>query len=293
MSLRHYTWPRLVVLAPGASVLDAARAIENNNIGAVVVQQHGEVVGIVTDRDLTIRALSRELNPRETRLADIMTREVVTLRPDASRMEAIQLMRSRGIRRIPLVDESGGVVGVVTLDDLLADEAAPISELGAVVRAQVGSGGPSAPTRLEKEAAARREARLESLRRRFLNEVRTEAGLESIERAEKAALLVLSALLRRVTPDEAMDLMAQLPMKIAAKLRDLPPGPDKSITLQTILDDLTDELGVSAAEAEGIVSAVARTLDENVSAGQMDDIRSQLPAELRHAFSPAMSGGSR
>ncbi|HEY8551800.1 MAG TPA: DUF2267 domain-containing protein, partial [Vicinamibacterales bacterium] len=129
--------------------------------------------------------------------------------------------------------------------------------------------------------------------RRFLNEVRTEAGLESIERAEKAALLVLSALLRRVTPDEAMDLMAQLPMKIAAKLRDLPPGPDKSITLQTILDDLTDELGVSAAEAEGIVSAVARTLDENVSAGQMDDIRSQLPAELRHAFSPAMSGGSR
>src|SRR5690606_24996100 len=247
MSLRHYPWPRLVVLAPGASALEAAWAIENNNIGAVVVQQHGEVVGIVTDRDLTVRVLGRELNPRETRLADVMTRDVVTLPPDGSRMEAIQLMRTHGIRRIPLVDASGGVAGVVTLDDLLADEAAPISELGAVVRAQVGSGGPSAPTRLEKEAAERREARLESTRRRFLNQIRTEAGLESIEQAERAALLVLASLLRRLTPDEAMDLIAQLPMKLTAELRGLQPGPDKTITLETITDDLVNELGVSAS----------------------------------------------
>lgn len=290
MSLRHYTWPRLVVLTPSASALEAARAIENNNIGAVVVQHQREVVGIVTDRDLTVRALGRELNPRETRLADIMTRDVLTLPPEGSRMEAIRLMRSHAIRRIPLVDERGSVVGVVTLDDLLADESAPISELSAVVRAQVGDGGPSAPTRLEKEAAERREARLESTRRRFLNQLRAEAGLDSIEQAETAALVGLSFLLRRLTPDEAMDLVAQLPLKLAEELRDLPPGPDKSITLETMTEGLANEFGISPSEAEGIVSAIARTLDENVSPGQMEDIRSQLPAELRNAFSPAVPG---
>ena len=289
MSLRDYMWPRLVVLPPNRSVLEAARALENNNIGAIVVQHEREIAGIVTDRDLAVRVLGQGLDPHETRLADVMTRDVSTLTPDASRMEAIQLMRSHGIRRIPLVDGTGTVVGVVTLDDLLADEAAPVSELAAVVRAQVGEGGPSAPTRLDQRAAARRESRLDSARLRFLTHLRAESGLESVEQAETACLAVLAPLLRRVTPEEAMDLIAQLPLKIAEELRDLPPGPDKDITLDTMIAALVTELGVSQARAEELVAALARTLDENVSAGQMDDIRQQLPKELRDAFTPAVS----
>jgi uncharacterized protein (DUF2267 family) len=204
-------------------------------------------------------------------------------------MEAVQLMRSRGIRRIPLVDETNAIVGVVTLDDLLADEAAPSSELAAVVRAQVGEGGPSAPTRLDQRAAERRESRLDSTRRRFLNHLRAESGLESFEQAETACLAVLSQLLQRLTPEEAMDLIAQLPLKIAEELRDLPPGPDKDVTLDTMTVALVAELGVTQARAEELVAALARTLDENVSAGQMDDIRQQLPADLRDAFTPAVA----
>lgn len=289
MSLRYYMWPRLVVLAPNRSALEAARALENNNIGAIVVQHEREIAGIVTDRDLAVRVLGQGLDPRETKLADVMTRDVSTLTPDASRMEAIQLMRSQGIRRIPLVDETGAIVGVVTLDDLLADEAAPVSELAAVVRVQVGQGGPSAPTRLDERAAERRESRLESTRRRFLNHLRAEAGLDSVEQAETVCLAVLLPLLQRLTPEEAMDLIAQLPLKIAEELRDLPPGPDKDITLDTMTAALVTEVGVSQARAEELVAAVARTLDENVSAGQMDDIRRQLPKELRHAFTPAVA----
>jgi uncharacterized protein (DUF2267 family) len=289
MSLHEYTWPRLVVLAPNRSALEAARALENNNIGAIVVQHEREVIGIVTDRDLAVRVVGQGRDPRETRLADVMTRSVSTLTPDASRMEAIQLMRSHRIRRIPLVDETNAIVGVVTLDDLLADEAAPSSELAAVVRAQVGEGGPSAPTRLDQRAAERRESRLDSTRRRFLNHFRAESGLESAEQAETACLAVLSPLLRRLTPEEAMDLIAQLPLKIAEALRGLPPGPDKDITRDTMTAALVTELGVSQARAEELVAAFARTLDENVSAGQMDDIRQQLPAELRDAFTPAVT----
>lgn len=289
MSLRDYTWPRLVVLAPNRSALEAARALENNNIGAVLVQHEREIAGIVTDRDLAVRVLGQGLDPRETRLAEVMTPNVSTLPPDASRMEAIQLMRSHGIRRVPLVDEAAAIVGVVTLDDLLADEAVPSSELAAVVRAQVGEGGPSAPTRLDRRAAERRESRLESSRRRFLNHLRAEAGLDSAEQAETAGLTVLSQLLRRLTPDEAMDLIAQLPLKIAEELRDLAPGPDKDITLDTMTAALVNSLGVNQARAEEIVVAIARTLDENVSAGQMDDIRNQLPKDLRNAFTLAVA----
>jgi len=86
-----------------------------------------------------------------------------------------------------------------------------------------------------------------------------------------------------------MDLIAQLPLKIAEELRDLPPGPDKDITLDTMITALVTQLGVSQARAEELVAALARTLDENVSAGQMDDIRQQLPKTLRDAFTPAVS----
>ncbi len=290
MSLRNYTWPRLVVLASNRSALEAARSLETNNIGAIVVQDEREVVGIVTDRDLAVRVLGKGLDPRETRLADVMTRGVSTLTPDASRMEAIQLMRSHGIRRIPLVDKAGAIVGVVTLDDLLVDEAAPSSELAGVVRAQIGKGGPAAPTRLDRRVAERRESRLESSRRRFLNHLRAAAGLDSVEQAQTACLAVLAPLVRRLTPDEAMDLIAQLPLKIADELRDFPPGPDKDITLDVMTAAVVTGLGVTQARAEEIVTAVARTLDENVSGGQMDDIRQQLPKALRDAFTPSLVG---
>ena len=84
MSLRFYRMPRLVALSPSTAVLDAARAIENNNIGAVVVQDQGRVVGIVTDRDLAVRVVGRALDPRTTPLAGVMTTPVATLAPAAS-----------------------------------------------------------------------------------------------------------------------------------------------------------------------------------------------------------------
>ncbi|MDZ4817486.1 MAG: CBS domain-containing protein, partial [Planctomycetota bacterium] len=84
MSLRWYRMPRMVVLKPRNSALEAARAIENNNIGSVVVQDERCVVGMVTDRDLTIRVLGQGLDPRTTTLADVMTSPVATLSPTDS-----------------------------------------------------------------------------------------------------------------------------------------------------------------------------------------------------------------
>ena len=139
MSLKWYRMPRMVALKSSTPVLEAARAIENNNIGAIVVVDDGSVVGMVTDRDLAVRVLGPGLDARTTSLAAVMTTPVATLSPADSQRRAIQLMQQCNIRRIPLV-EAGRLVGIVTLDDLLLDEAAPLDQLSEVVEAQIGAG---------------------------------------------------------------------------------------------------------------------------------------------------------
>ena len=128
MSLKWYRIPRMVVLKPINSVLEAARAIEKNNIGAVIVQDDKRVVGLVTDRDLTVRVLGQGLDPRATTLVDVMTSPVTTLSPADSQADAIRLMQERNVRRTPPV-EAERIVGIVTLDDLLLDEAVPLEQL--------------------------------------------------------------------------------------------------------------------------------------------------------------------
>jgi CBS domain-containing protein/uncharacterized protein (DUF2267 family) len=282
MSLKWYQRPRLVALNTGAPVLEAARAIENNNIGAVVVQDQGAVVGIVTDRDLAVRVVGRGLDPKTTPLADVMTTPVVTLSPKDSQSDAIRLMQERNVRRIPLV-EGKRFVGLVTLDDLLLDEAAPLDQLAAIVQAQIGEGGlPASP---RSPAMRRRAARAEATYGRLLNQLQADAALDNAEEAETALDVVLKSVMRRLTAGEAKDLIAQLPSLLQPTLRALPPGPDKLITRSTIEAELVQELGVDASRAAQILAAVGRTIAQTVSAGQIKDVQSQLPEDLRGIFS--------
>lgn len=285
MSLKWYVRPRMVVLNPSASALEAARAIENNNIGAVVVQEKGRVVGIVTDRDLTARVVGQGRDPRTTRLADVMSAPVVTLSTSDSQADAIQIMQTRSIRRIPLVDGER-LVGMVTLDDLFLDEAAPLDELSAVVHAQIGEGGPAATPRAPGER--RRAARAQSTYMRLLKEVKAATGLHDSGQAEIALEVVLSALVRRLIPDEAKDFIAQLPSLLQRKLAALPPGPDKLITRETIEMELVERLDVDTDRARELMRAVADTIAEHVTPGEMEEVQRALPRELRTLFtSPA------
>lgn len=279
----------MVVLDQGAPVFEAARAIENNNIGAVVVQHRGNVVGILTDRDLAIRVLAHALDPNTTTIADVMTRNVATLSPSDDQSDAIRLMQDRNCRRIPLV-EHGRVVGMVTLDDLLLDEAAPIGELAAIVHAQIGEGGPAPTPRAATRARARSLARAEATYYRLLALVRERTGLTDAAEAEGALEVVLNYVLRRLTPEEARDLIAQLPSLLHEELRSLPPGPDKSITRSGIEEAVARRLGVDGERAAEILLAVGECIAYNVSAGQIDDVRRQLPAALRDIFpDPALA----
>jgi CBS domain-containing protein/uncharacterized protein (DUF2267 family) len=281
MPLKAYIRPRLVILGPDASALDAARAIENNNIGAVVVQDRGQVVGIVTDRDLAVQIVGHGLDAAATPLSDIMTSPVASLSTDDTHTDAIALMQSRNVRRIPLI-EGGRAVGIVTLDDLLLDEAAPLEQLGAVVESQIGEGGPTGSVR--SPARVRSLARAEATLRRLLNRVRLEARLDDTEQAESALEVVLTMLVRRLTPDEAKDLVAQLPSLLQPALRRYATGPDKSVGRAAIEGALAERLGVDSARAAALLDAVGTVIAQSVSEGQMEDVRKQLPQELRGAF---------
>jgi len=280
MSLKWYRMPRMVVLKPSNSVLEAARAIEKNNIGAVIVQDDKRVVGMVTDRDLAVRVLGKGLDANATKLAEVMTSPIVTLSPTDNQSDAIRLMQQRNIRRIPLV-EAERIVGIVTLDDLLLDEAAPLEQLAAIVEAQIGDGGP-AP--LRSPMARRGAARAQATYGRMLNALRDHAELETSERAEMALEIVVGSIVRRLPPNEAKNFMAQLPSLLQQTLRELPPGPDKSITRQTIEAELSERLGADKTHAWQIGTAVGDIVAESVSCGQMEDLHGQLPDGLRGIF---------
>jgi CBS domain-containing protein len=107
----------------GSTLVDAAREMRDQDIGDVlVIDDDGFLAGIVTDRDIAVRAVAEGRDPADVTVDEIFTgRVIVTTTPAAELDAAAEIMRSSAIRRLPVVDE-GRIVGVVTLGDLAIEE---------------------------------------------------------------------------------------------------------------------------------------------------------------------------
>jgi CBS domain-containing protein len=118
---------------PDESAQSAADRMVERGVGTLIVLNDSQQpVGIVTDRDLVTRVLARRRDPAITLLRDVMTSGPRTISEDASIESALSLMRGGGFRRIPVVDHKKALVGVLSLDDvlaLLAEEFGPIGQL--------------------------------------------------------------------------------------------------------------------------------------------------------------------
>lgn len=114
------------------TVLVAARTMRDEDVGAVVVISGGQPEGIVTDRDIVVRAVADEREPGDTSVAEVMTRNVVSLTPADSVDRAAALMRENAVRRLPVV-ENGQVAGIVSLGDLAIerDSRSALAEISA------------------------------------------------------------------------------------------------------------------------------------------------------------------
>jgi CBS domain-containing protein len=119
------------------TVLEAARLMRQHHVGDLVVVDESAgkrvPVGIVTDRDVVLEIVCMELDPSVLTAGDIMGLELVTVRESEGVFETIRYMRAKGVRRIPVVDAHGGLVGIVTLDDLLEVLAEEMSELARLI----------------------------------------------------------------------------------------------------------------------------------------------------------------
>jgi CBS domain-containing protein len=107
----------LVKLDVNASVLEAARHMRDASIGDVLVTEQGRLRGIVTDRDLVVRCLATQGDPAATKLKEVCSEDLVTLKPHDNFQNAVQLMNDHAVRRLPVVD-GDEVVGIVSLGDL-------------------------------------------------------------------------------------------------------------------------------------------------------------------------------
>lgn len=108
--------PRCV--SPDTPVSEAAELMESEDVGALPVLDGDQLAGMITDRDIVIRAVARGKDPRGMPVRDVSSREIVTVRDDEDLSEALALMASHRVRRLPVVDEANQLVGMLAQADV-------------------------------------------------------------------------------------------------------------------------------------------------------------------------------
>jgi len=137
MLLKDVCTVDVVCCGPDTRITDAAHLMRQKHVGDLIVVDEPDgdrvPVGVVTDRDIVVEVLGKDLDPAATRLADIMRTPVVIASENEDTAVAVERMRVHGVRRIPVVGRGGALVGVITLDDLLKLFAADVDALLDVV----------------------------------------------------------------------------------------------------------------------------------------------------------------
>jgi CBS domain-containing protein len=117
----------VITVSSEATVAEAAALMRQHHIGAlVIVGAGGKPVGILTDRDIVMEVVAAGLAPQGVKVTEIVQRPLVPVSEAASLAEAVRLMSVNGVRRMPVVDGRGGLVGIITLDDILRQLIGPL-----------------------------------------------------------------------------------------------------------------------------------------------------------------------
>lgn len=132
--VRNVCNPNVVTVLPTATVAEAAALMRRHHVGTVVIVDaqgaQGKPVGIVTDRDIVVEVVAAGVDPGKLAVGEITQRPLITLSADAASSHAVREMATNGVRRMPVVDARGALVGIVSLDDVLVDLIAPLVAIG-------------------------------------------------------------------------------------------------------------------------------------------------------------------
>jgi CBS domain-containing protein len=108
--------PRTV--EPSATVQEAAKAMRDQDVGPIPIVENGSLSGILTDRDIVVRVVAEGKDPSSTTVRDIASRDLVTIDPEQTLDEALRLMAKHQVRRLPVCEEDGRLVGIVAQADV-------------------------------------------------------------------------------------------------------------------------------------------------------------------------------
>lgn len=115
------------------TVVEAANLMRHNHVGDLVVVEESDgrrtPLGIVTDRDLVVEVVAPGLDPKAIKVGELLIGRLTTVEERARSSDVVRLMATKGVRRMPVVDAAGKLVGIVTIDDLLPQLASQLSEL--------------------------------------------------------------------------------------------------------------------------------------------------------------------
>ena len=140
----------VIICNRSISVLKAAQLMRRYHVGdLVIVDESGGKripVGLITDRDIVTSVIALQLDPATITAGDLISREIVAVREDQGVLETIERMRVHGVRRMPVIDQRGSLVGIISVDDLielLAEELSKLPKLISKERAQEAERKPS------------------------------------------------------------------------------------------------------------------------------------------------------
>lgn len=281
-SIGPFIHRKVVVLATGATAFEAARAMCERGVGSVVVSDgDGHMVGIVTDRDLTCAIVGANFDS-EIDLAEVMTTDLATVDESAALSDVIGLMKDKGVRRVPVVQEVRGkaqrCIGLISLDDLIAARVIEMEDVSAIVRAQIFRRQRSLPEWRGRDVQSRPSTD------EFLRDVEKETGL-SKQASRSFAGLVLGLIVRRMHFTSAARFIAHVPASLRDELMDLPAGPDHSIDSGKIVSEVTSRFDIDSDAAKGKLRGFWRALSAAIHQPfEMGHIDDEMPESIRGLF---------
>jgi CBS domain-containing protein len=140
MTLKTICNREVLIAQKRDSLVEAAKLMREFHAGSIVIIEKrnglGYPVGIVTDRDIVIELIAKEADINSVTLGDVMCREITVAKENDDVNETIKIMRQKGIRRLPVVDDNGALIGIVTLDDLIDLIAEQLKDLAELIGKQ-------------------------------------------------------------------------------------------------------------------------------------------------------------
>ncbi len=131
------------VVTPETTIRTAAKMMREHHIGALVVvadeSNISKPIGIVTDRDIVVAIVALDLDPDIFLIDDLLDRPLIVAQTEQRIRDGLELMKSKGVRRLPLVDKTGKLMGIITLDDLLNELAQDLKRVSDVIEREISS----------------------------------------------------------------------------------------------------------------------------------------------------------